>query len=123
MARWSSTAGGKLYLNGDTGISAGVKDELASIKGQPRIIPIFSTVSGNGNNAQLHDRQVAGDSHHEREAHRIHVAKECDDPGGPVHGQGRNSRHDHRHEQLRVFASRIGKVTPHALASVSDEPP
>jgi Flp pilus assembly protein TadG len=45
-------ASGKLYLNGDTGISAGVKDELASIIGQPRVIPIFSTVSGNGNNAQ-----------------------------------------------------------------------
>ena len=45
-------ASGKLYLNGDTGISAGVKDELNSIKGQPRIIPIFSAVSGNGNNAQ-----------------------------------------------------------------------
>jgi Flp pilus assembly protein TadG len=44
-------AEGKLNLNGDTGISAGVKDELSSIKGQPRIIPIFSTVSGNGNNA------------------------------------------------------------------------
>ena len=44
-------ATGKLYLNGDTGISAGVKDELASIKGQPRVIPIFSSVSGNGNNA------------------------------------------------------------------------
>ena len=43
---------GKLYLNGDIGISAGVKDELESIKGQPRIIPIFSAVSGNGNNAQ-----------------------------------------------------------------------
>lgn len=42
---------GELTLNGDTGISAGVKDELASIKGQPRIIPIFSSVSGNGNNA------------------------------------------------------------------------
>ena len=42
---------GNLTLNGDTGISAGVKDELASIKGQPRVIPIFSTVSGNGNNA------------------------------------------------------------------------
>jgi len=45
-------ASGKLYLNGDTGISAGVKDELASIIGQPRVIPIFSAVSGNGNNAQ-----------------------------------------------------------------------
>jgi Flp pilus assembly protein TadG len=43
---------GKLYLNGDTGISAGVKDELASIKGQPRVIPIFESVSGNGNNAE-----------------------------------------------------------------------
>lgn len=42
---------GELLLNGDTGISAGVKDELESIKGQPRIVPLFSTVSGNGNNA------------------------------------------------------------------------
>ncbi|MEZ6137514.1 MAG: pilus assembly protein TadG-related protein [Pirellulaceae bacterium] len=42
---------GTLSLNGDTGISAGVKDELASIIGQKRIIPIFSSVSGNGNNA------------------------------------------------------------------------
>src|SRR5262245_37132334 len=42
---------GKLGLNGDTGISAGVKDELASIIGKPRIIPVFETVSGNGNNA------------------------------------------------------------------------
>ena len=42
---------GKLFLNGDTGISAGVKDELASVIGQPRVIPIFECVSGNGNNA------------------------------------------------------------------------
>jgi hypothetical protein len=42
---------GVLHLNGDTGISAGVKDELASIIGQPRIIPIFRTVVGPGNNA------------------------------------------------------------------------
>ncbi len=42
---------GKLYLNGDTGISAGVKDELASIIGEPRIIPIFEAVHGPGNNA------------------------------------------------------------------------
>lgn len=42
---------GVMTLNGDTGISAGVKDELASIIGQTRIIPIFSSVSGNGNNA------------------------------------------------------------------------
>lgn len=43
---------GTLTLNGDTGISAGVKDELAAIKGQPRLIPIFSKVVGPGNNAQ-----------------------------------------------------------------------
>ncbi|WP_442485769.1 pilus assembly protein TadG-related protein [Aeoliella sp. SH292] len=42
---------GKLFLNGDTGISAGVKDELASIIGDPRIIPIFEAVHGPGNNA------------------------------------------------------------------------
>ena len=29
-----------------------MKDELASIIGKPRIIPIFSSVSGNGNNAK-----------------------------------------------------------------------
>jgi Flp pilus assembly protein TadG len=40
-----------LLLNGDTGVSAGVKDELASIIGQPRIIPLYSSVSGPGNNA------------------------------------------------------------------------
>ena len=42
---------GELLLNGDTGISAGVKDELEAIKGQPRTIPIFSQVNGPGNNA------------------------------------------------------------------------
>ncbi|OYP38423.1 hypothetical protein CGZ80_02325 [Rhodopirellula sp. MGV] len=41
----------ELELNGDTGISAGIKAELAQIIGQPRIIPIFTTVQGNGNNA------------------------------------------------------------------------
>lgn len=44
-------ANGELSLNGDTGISAGVKDELASIIGDPRMIPIFSEVNGPGNNA------------------------------------------------------------------------
>jgi Flp pilus assembly protein TadG len=42
---------GKMYLNGDTGISAGVKDELESIKGQTRVIPLFTEVNGPGNNA------------------------------------------------------------------------
>jgi len=42
---------GPLYINGDTGISAGIKDELEAIKGQPRLIPLFTAVSGPGNNA------------------------------------------------------------------------
>jgi Flp pilus assembly protein TadG len=45
---WSS---GSITLNGDTGLSAGIKDELITIKGQPRMIPIFTSVSGPGNNA------------------------------------------------------------------------
>jgi Flp pilus assembly protein TadG len=53
-------AQGKLYLNGDTGISAGVKDELASIIGEPRIIPIFESVTGPGNNAEYTIVQFAG---------------------------------------------------------------
>lgn len=51
---------GKLFLNGDTGISAGVKDELASIIGKVRIIPIFESVAGPGNNASYTIVQFAG---------------------------------------------------------------
>lgn len=51
---------GTMTLNGDTGISAGVKDEIASIIGQTRIIPIFSTVTGNGNNANYRIVRWAG---------------------------------------------------------------
>ncbi|HEY2838068.1 MAG TPA: pilus assembly protein TadG-related protein [Pirellulales bacterium] len=43
---------GVLLLNGDTGISAGVKSNLDAIIGQPKIVPIFSTVNGPGNNAE-----------------------------------------------------------------------
>jgi Flp pilus assembly protein TadG len=43
---------GLIFLNGDTGISAGTKDELASIIGEPRMIPLFSSVTGPGNNAE-----------------------------------------------------------------------
>lgn len=42
---------GALYLNGDTGISAGIEDSLESIIGQIRAIPIFIEVTGQGNNA------------------------------------------------------------------------
>jgi len=45
-------ADGTLQLNGDTGLSAAIKDDLESIKGQPRAIPLFVSVAGNGNNAQ-----------------------------------------------------------------------
>ncbi len=44
---------GELDLNGDTGISAGIKDELASLIGKVRIIPIYAKASGNGNNAMF----------------------------------------------------------------------
>lgn len=45
------TDAGYVSLNGDTGLSAGIKDDLTSIIGKPRAIPIFSAVSGPGNNA------------------------------------------------------------------------
>jgi len=51
---------GEIHLNGDTGISAGVKDALEQIVGQPRIIPLFSEVTGNGNNATYTIVQFAG---------------------------------------------------------------
>ena len=44
-------ANGELHLNGDTAISAGIKDELATLIGKKRILPIFTEVSGQGNNA------------------------------------------------------------------------
>ncbi|WP_261343491.1 TadG family pilus assembly protein [Rubripirellula reticaptiva] len=44
---------GELELNGDTGISAGIKDELAALIGKKRVIPIYTAVAGNGNNAMF----------------------------------------------------------------------
>jgi Flp pilus assembly protein TadG len=46
-----SFANGPLIINGDTGISAGIKDDLDAIIGKPRLMPIFTQVSGPGNNA------------------------------------------------------------------------
>jgi Flp pilus assembly protein TadG len=43
---------GTLTLQGDTGVSAGMDAVLQGIIGQPRIIPLYSSVSGPGNNAQ-----------------------------------------------------------------------
>ena len=45
--------GSTLELNGNTGISAGVENELEQIIGQPRTLPLYSSVTGNGNNAQF----------------------------------------------------------------------
>lgn len=45
------TDGDSIYLNGDTGISAGVEDSIESIIGRSSAIPIFVEVTGNGNNA------------------------------------------------------------------------
>jgi len=45
-------ADGTLTLEGDPGLSAGFKDALEAIVGQPRAVPLFSEVSGNGNNAE-----------------------------------------------------------------------
>jgi len=47
----SFDASGVIQLHADTGLSAGMKDELAAIIGHPRAIPIFNAVTGNGNNA------------------------------------------------------------------------
>jgi hypothetical protein len=46
-------ADGTLMLNGDTGLSAAIKDDLTSIIGQPRCIPIFTEVTGPGNNSMF----------------------------------------------------------------------
>lgn len=40
-----------LELNGDTGLSAGIESVLKEIVGEVRAIPLFSSVSGPGNNA------------------------------------------------------------------------
>jgi Flp pilus assembly protein TadG len=44
---------GFLYLQGDTGISAGVKEEVAAIVNEVRCIPIFRDVTLNGNSAEF----------------------------------------------------------------------
>lgn len=51
---------GNLYLNANPGISAGCKSALASIIGQTRLIPIFTTVVGEGNNATYDIVQFVG---------------------------------------------------------------
>ena len=51
---------GTLTLDGDTGLSAGLKDALEAIIGQPRVIPLFSNVAGTGDTAQFTIVGLAG---------------------------------------------------------------
>lgn len=44
-------SGGPIVFSGDPGLSAAIKDELASIIGEPRALVLFTEVSGNGANA------------------------------------------------------------------------
>lgn len=39
------------WLNGDTGVSNGIKSAMNSIIGQPRLLPLFQNAIGQGNNA------------------------------------------------------------------------
>ncbi|UCG31553.1 MAG: hypothetical protein JSU68_07785 [Phycisphaerales bacterium] len=55
-----SLADGPFILNGDTGLSSGLKDELDAIIGQPRTIPLFSEVSGPGDNSVFTIVKFAG---------------------------------------------------------------
>lgn len=49
-----------LVLNGDTGISSGMKAQLQQILGEPRVIMVYSKVQGNGNNAMFTIIQFVG---------------------------------------------------------------
>lgn len=53
-------ANGPFQLQGDTGISAGIKDELAGQIGEARSILLFDTVTGNGNNSIFNITDFAG---------------------------------------------------------------
>ena len=44
---------GKLYLNGDPGISASLGKSLGKITGQARMVPVFSGVTGSGNTSMF----------------------------------------------------------------------
>lgn len=46
------TDNGPILLAGNPGISAAIKSSLSTIIGQPRLIPIFTNLTGNGANAE-----------------------------------------------------------------------
>lgn len=45
--------GGTLQLSGNPGLSAAIGGSLQTILGQPRIIPVYSQITGSGDNAQF----------------------------------------------------------------------
>jgi len=45
-----ATPSNPVSVNGDPGISAGMESAVQSIIGQPRVLPLYRSVSGNGNN-------------------------------------------------------------------------
>jgi Flp pilus assembly protein TadG len=50
----------ELFLNGDTGVSASIQNELKDIIGQPRMIPIYKSVVNPGGNASYTICQFVG---------------------------------------------------------------
>jgi hypothetical protein len=56
----SFNSSGELYLNGDTGVSAGIQNALKSIIGEPRMIPIYKSVANPGNTATYTICQFVG---------------------------------------------------------------
>jgi hypothetical protein len=51
---------GTLQINGDTGLSAGIENDLSAIVGKTRIIPIFDQVTSHGNRAYYRLRAFVG---------------------------------------------------------------
>jgi hypothetical protein len=49
-----------LFLNGDSGVSASIQNEMRDIIGQPRMIPIYSSVTNPGNTATYTICQFVG---------------------------------------------------------------
>ena len=56
----SFDSNGELSMTGDTGLSAGMKDDLTAIIGKPAIIPLYASVSGPGNNSVFTIVQFVG---------------------------------------------------------------
>lgn len=58
---FSTWPNNEIVVNGDTGLSAGIKDELESIKGLPRAIPIFVRTNNRpGNNLDYYIVKFVG---------------------------------------------------------------